>query len=71
MKRETTKKGPITNEKELKKAWVKCWNDMPQEKIQAWIKRIPVHIQEIIKLEGGNEYREGQNIGQEQVRVYR
>ena len=71
MKRETTKKGPITNEKELKKAWVKCWNDMPQEKIQAWIERIPVHIQEIIKLEGGNEYREGRNTGQEQVRVHR
>ena len=71
MKRETTKKGPITNEKELKKAWVKCWNDMPQEKIQAWIERIPVHIQEIIKLKGGNEYREGRNKGQEQVRVHR
>jgi hypothetical protein len=35
MKRETTKKGLIHNEKELKKAWIKCWKDMPQEKIQA------------------------------------
>ena len=24
MKRETTKKGPITSEKELKEAWIKC-----------------------------------------------
>jgi hypothetical protein len=33
MKVETTKKGPITSNKALKKAWVKCWEDMPQEKI--------------------------------------
>ncbi len=29
-----------------------CWEDLSQEKIQAWIERIPRHIQEIIKLEG-------------------
>jgi hypothetical protein len=32
---------------------------MPQEMIQAWIERIPVHIEKIIELEGGNEYKEG------------
>jgi len=26
---------------------------------QAWIKRIVRHIQKVIELEGGNEYREG------------
>jgi hypothetical protein len=25
MKKETTKKGPITSNAELKKAWIKCW----------------------------------------------
>jgi len=30
-----------------------------QWRIQAWIERIPRHIQKIIELEGGNEYREG------------
>lgn len=35
MKRETTKKGPITSQKELKEEWIKCWRDMSQEKIQA------------------------------------
>ncbi len=70
MKRETTKKGPITSEKELKEAWIKCWEDMPQEKIQAWIERIPRHIKEIIRLEGGNEYSEGRNKGKEKVRVH-
>jgi hypothetical protein len=58
MKRETTKKGPITSNKELKEAWIKCWQDMPQEKIQAWIERIVLHIQDVIRLEGGNEYKE-------------
>jgi hypothetical protein len=32
---------------------------MEQWCCQAWIERIPRHIQEIIRLEGGNEYREG------------
>ena len=32
---------------------------MPQSHIQAWIKRIPHHIKQVIALEGGNEYKEG------------
>jgi hypothetical protein len=32
---------------------------MEQWRCQAWIERIPRHIQEIIRLEGGNEYGEG------------
>ena len=32
---------------------------MTQQQIQAWIERIPWHIQQIIQLEGGNEYKEG------------
>ena len=39
---------------------MKAWNDLPQEEIQRWIAAIPHHIQEIIRLEGGNEYKEGQ-----------
>jgi hypothetical protein len=59
MKRETTKKGAPKNRAEAIRAWTKCWQDLPQEKIRAWIERIMRHIQEVIKLEGGNEYREG------------
>lgn len=70
MKRQTTKRGPITNEKLLKEEWIKCWNDLPQEKIQAWIERIPIHIKEVIRLEGGNEYTEGRLKGQERLRVH-
>jgi hypothetical protein len=52
MKRNTTNKGSITSNKKLKEAWIKCWLDMLQTKIQAWIERIMIHIQDIIRLEG-------------------
>lgn len=62
MKRETTKKGAPKNRADATRAWRKCWKELPQEKIQAWIERIPIHIQKIIELEGGNEYKEGRNV---------
>ena len=43
----------------MKKARLQVWQDLPQEQIQQWIAAIPDHIQEIIRLEGGNEYKEG------------
>lgn len=63
MKRYTTKKGAPKSRAEAIRVWEQCWRDLPQEKIQAWIERIPIHIQKIINLEGGNEYKEGRNIG--------
>jgi transposase len=63
MKRQTTKKGAPKNRAEAVRAWEQCWKDLPQDKIQAWIERIPVHIKKIIELEGGNEYKEGRNLG--------
>ncbi|RKK06469.1 hypothetical protein BFJ65_g18666 [Fusarium oxysporum f. sp. cepae] len=54
MKRITTKKGAPKNRKEAIRKWEAAWNDLPQEKIRAWIERIPMHIQKIIELEGGN-----------------
>jgi hypothetical protein len=70
MKRQTTKKGPITSQDKLKEEWIKCWKEMPQEKIQAWIKRIIVHIKDVIRLEGGNEYKEGRLKGKAKNRVH-
>jgi hypothetical protein len=32
---------------------------MDQSKIRQWIERIPHHIKEVIRCEGGNEYKEG------------
>lgn len=61
MKRATTKRGAPKNKAAAVKAWEACWEDLPQEKIQAWIERIPYHIKKIIELEGGNEYKEGRD----------
>ncbi|KAK5998492.1 hypothetical protein PT974_00871 [Cladobotryum mycophilum] len=59
MKRRTTRKGAPKNRQEAIRAWEAAWKEIPQSAIQAWIERIPRHIEEIIKLEGGNEYKEG------------
>jgi transposase len=70
MKRETTRRGPTNNRKKLRVRWEKCWEGIPQAKIQEWITAIPYHVKEIIRLEGGNEYKEGRKKGQEKVVVY-
>lgn len=59
LKRVTTKKGAPKSKKEAEQVWVQAWDDLDQPRIQAWIERIPFHIQEVIRLEGGNEYKEG------------
>jgi hypothetical protein len=64
LKRRTTRKGAPKTRDLAVASWLTHWNDMPQEKIQAWIERIPRHIKEIIRCEGGNEYREGRVKGQ-------
>ena len=64
MKRFTTKKGAPKNRGDAIKAWQACWKELKQQQIQAWIERIPWHIEQIIKLQGGNEYKEGRKKGQ-------
>jgi hypothetical protein len=59
MKRRTTKKGAPRSRREGMNSWIKAWDDLEQHTIQAWVERIPWHIQQIIQLEGGNEYKEG------------
>jgi hypothetical protein len=70
MKRQTTKKGPVTSNEKLREKWIKCWEDMPQKTIQAWIERIPEHIKEVIAQEGNNLYREGRKKGQQKKRIH-
>lgn len=59
MKRRTTKKGAPKSRQEAITAWLAAWQELPQERIQAWIERLPRHVKTIIELEGGNEYKEG------------
>ncbi|CBF84331.1 hypothetical protein AN2628.2 [Aspergillus nidulans FGSC A4] len=59
MKKRTTSRGAPRDKKTGKTAWIKAWNELPQEKIQGWIERLIRHIQEVIQHDGGNEYKEG------------
>ena len=59
MKRKTTRKGAPKSRQEVITAWNQTWQDLPQEKIQAWIEHIPTYIKKIIELKGWNEYKEG------------
>ena len=61
MKRETTKNRATTRIKQMKEDWEDFWDDMAQERIQAEIERILLHIQEVIRLNRGNEYKESKS----------
>jgi hypothetical protein len=37
--------------------------------IQVWIERIENHVKEVIRLKGGNEYREGRCKGKEKKTI--
>jgi len=50
MKRRTTRKGAPKNQKKAIRSWQQAWDELDQKQIQAWIERIPVHIQQIIEL---------------------
>jgi hypothetical protein len=55
---EITEHGADSSVKQRKQDWIQCWKKLSQEMIQAWIKRIPEHIEKvIIACGGGNEYR--------------
>ena len=55
----TTRKGAPKSRSEAIATWEAAWKELSQDRIQGWIYRIIRHIQEVIRLEGGNEYREG------------
>jgi len=62
LKRKTTAKGAPKSRAEGIKAWKAAWADLPQSTLQRFVERIPVHIKEVIRLEGGNEYKEGRGV---------
>jgi hypothetical protein len=61
LKKRTTSRGAPRDKKTGKEAWIRAWDELPQERIQHWIERLMRHIQEVIRLEGGNEYKEGRD----------
>ncbi|EED15724.1 hypothetical protein TSTA_051610 [Talaromyces stipitatus ATCC 10500] len=71
LKKRTTLRGAPGDRKTAVGVWEKAWERLPQHRIQAWIERIPFHIQEIIRLEGKNEYPEGRPQGDVRSRCRR
>jgi hypothetical protein len=67
MKRRTTYRGAPTQRAGMTKSWFANWPAMDLASVQAWIEALPHNIAEIIRLEGGNEYKEGR----ESKRAYR
>lgn len=59
LKRRTTVRGAPRVHGLMKKSWLKAWDKLEQERIQRWICRIPRHIEKVLALHGGNEYKEG------------
>jgi len=53
------KQGIIWSRKKLLHIWKENWKHMPQEKLQRFVERIQGNIEWVIRLKGGNEYREG------------
>jgi len=64
LKRVTTCRGAPRKSKTMKSKWIKAWDCLDMDRIRKWIERIPRHIEEVIRLEGSNEYKEGRT-GQE------
>ena len=70
MKKETTRHGASSSKAQMEHDWENCWEEMEQTRIQKWIERIPLYIQEVIKLEGGNEYDESKSRQKNPNRVH-
>ena len=67
MKRRTTYKGAPSKKAGMTKSWFANWPALDLASVQAWIEALPHNIAEIIRLEGGNKYKEGR----ESKRAYR
>ncbi len=50
---------------EMVKQWEKEWTELEQERIQRWVERIHFHVQEVVRLHGGNVYHEGRGPNRE------
>jgi transposase len=59
LKRRTVLHRDYDKKPELRRIWLQQWQELDQKRIQRWVKRIIRHIREVIRLEGGNGYREG------------
>ena len=54
----TSKYGAPTTKEDAAKRWIEAWQQLSIQRIRVWIRRIMHHIQEVIRLEGNNNYIE-------------
>ena len=52
-------RGSARSRKEQERRWKRAWRELPQERIQMWIEGVYNNVQEVLRLQGGNEYKEG------------
>ena len=57
----STIRGAPTSRKKLEEAWLQAWEDLCQDQIRRWIERIPVRIEEIIRLERGTAMKKAED----------
>jgi hypothetical protein len=51
--------GSTTKGKEMRRQWGNHWKGISRLMIQKWIGGVYHNVQEVIRLEGGSEYKEG------------
>ena len=56
LKKVTTRDKSLSNRAEATRAWQKAWEELEQERIDAWCMKIRGRIQRVLDLKGGNEY---------------
>ena len=59
MKRVTTARGCPRTRRQMEQRWKRVWQELPQEQLQKWVEGVYNNVQEVLRLNGGNEYREG------------
>jgi hypothetical protein len=59
MKKVTTIRGATMNPKRLRRQWEHYWRILPAEQRHKWIRGVWEGFQEVIRLEGDNNYKEG------------
>ena len=59
LKRKTTWNSPAVSRKNMTINWKKEWGYLSLPQVRKWIEGVHSNIQEVLRLEGGNEYREG------------
>ena len=72
MKRWTIRKGASRTRLTAVKKWTECWLEaLDMNRIRVWIERISRHIQKVIRLNEGNEYKKDRHVDFDERSIYK